>query len=69
MSTLPFLLLEPHIRGCAMLQYRADGWPLCPRCGDDELWSPFFWDGTGPQPPLHVYIAAGLSCYQCGWTY
>lgn len=49
-------------------EYRADGWPICPRCEEDELWSPLRWDGEGEKPPIQAYIDAGLTCYLCGWT-
>jgi hypothetical protein len=49
-------------------EYRKDGWPLCPCCGDDELWSKLLWLGDGERPPLDSYIKAGLSCYHCGWS-
>jgi hypothetical protein len=49
-------------------EYRADGWPLCPRCGEDELWSLLQWNGEGERPPMSEYIVAGLSCYYCSWT-
>lgn len=45
--------------------FRADGWPLCPRCGEDELWSPYWWDGQGEKPSVQVWIDAGLTCYAC----
>lgn len=51
----------PHVR-----ERRADGWPLCPQCGEDELWSPLLWDGTAP--PIAAFEAAGLRCYLCGWA-
>lgn len=51
-----------------IVEYRADGWPLCPFCEEDELWSPLRWDGEGERPPIAAYIAAGLRCYLCGWT-
>lgn len=38
-------------------EYRKDGWPLCPHCGQDELWC--------RQIPASVQGA--LRCYQCGW--
>lgn len=47
--------------------YRADGWPLCPRCGEDELWSPLVWGGRGERPTVEAYLAAGVRCYRCGW--
>lgn len=49
-------------------RFRPDGWPCCPQCDEDELWSPFL-----PKPPdyrpgtLEEYVAAGLRCYLCGW--
>lgn len=46
---------------------RADGWPLCPRCGEDELWSGLAWDGSDPRPPMEAWILAGLCCYKCSW--
>ena len=49
-------------------KYRADGWPLCPNCGEDELWSKLIWQGAGECPPIAHYIKAGLSCYRCGWS-
>ena len=49
-------------------EYRADGWPLCPCCGEDELWSALNWNGEGDRPPLSDYIAAGLVCYYCNWS-
>jgi hypothetical protein len=36
---------------------RADGWPLCPRCDEDELWS-------GAIPATEDTI---VSCLRCGW--
>lgn len=49
-------------------EYRADGWPLCPQCGEDELWSAFDWDGSDPKPPMQAWIDHGLRCYRCGWS-
>lgn len=48
-------------------EHRADGWPLCPYCGEDELWSGFMWDGSDPKPPMQSWIDHGLRCYRCGW--
>lgn len=44
----------------------ADGWPLCPYCGEDELWSPLPWNGSSERPSVQEYIDAGLTCYRCG---
>ncbi len=46
---------------------RADGWPLCPCCEEDELFSQLHWNGKGERPPMQAWIDAGLRCYQCGW--
>jgi hypothetical protein len=44
---------------------RADGWPLCPVCEEDELYSLFNWDGRGEKPPLEAWLDDGLKCYLC----
>lgn len=36
---------------------RRDGWPLCPRCGEDELYS--------LATPATIETICG--CYRCGW--
>jgi hypothetical protein len=41
----------------AYLRFKDDGWPLCPGCGDDELWS--------PAVPATVDTIA--SCLNCNW--
>ncbi len=46
-------------------KYRSDGWPLCPSCGEDELWSPLVWEDV--RPAIEAFIAAGLCCYRCQW--
>lgn len=46
---------------------RKDGWPLCPVCGEDELWSALPWNGDGERPPMQAWIDHGLRCYKCGW--
>ena len=49
------------------IRTRDDGWPLCPACGQDELYSLLHWNGQGPKPPLEKWLAAGMRCYACGW--
>jgi len=46
---------------------RRDGWPLCPVCGEDELYSLFFWDGEGERPSMQAWIDHGLRCYRCSY--
>jgi predicted RNA-binding Zn-ribbon protein involved in translation (DUF1610 family) len=36
---------------------REDGWPLCPGCGEDELWS-----NTVP-----ATVETIVCCLRCGW--
>lgn len=60
-------------------EYRADGWPLCPFCGEDELYSfrrdlaIIVKDTIEPPTPAEIraviaeYIDAGLRCYRCNW--
>lgn len=57
-----------YIRPTEFKEHRTDGWPLCPRCEEDELWSLLQWNGEGERPPLQAYIDAGLTCYLCQWT-
>lgn len=39
------------------VESRPDGWPLCPGCGEDELWS-------AETYPSRLRIAG---CYACPW--
>lgn len=48
--------------------FRPDGWPLCPMCHEDELYSLFAWDGSDPKPPMQAWIDHGLRCYRCSWS-
>jgi hypothetical protein len=60
-------------------EFRSDGWPLCPACGEDELYSflsmrdPFYvmnyFDEHGSNPPIQEYIDAGMCCYFCSWRH
>jgi hypothetical protein len=50
------------------LSWRPDGWPLCPHCGEDELYSLFRWNGEGEKPPVEEWIKFGLRCYRCHWS-
>ena len=50
---------------------RADGWPLCPTCGEDEVWSPLIVEddsGYPRTPTLEEYMEYGaFECLACGW--
>lgn len=45
-------------------EYRRDGWPLCPACGEDELadLSVRDWPASFKADP-----ASELTCYVCHW--
>ena len=45
-------------------EFRKDGWPICPSCGEDEVYS-LLWK-SGERPPLEEFLASPLSCYNCG---
>lgn len=49
-------------------EYRADGWPLCPWCGEDELWSNFMEKPPDYTGTLEQYLACELRCYLCNWS-
>jgi hypothetical protein len=46
-------------------EYRRDGWPLCPSCGEDELadLNMRHWPANTTADPL-----AELTCYACRWV-
>lgn len=48
-------------------EFRADGWPLCPNCGEDELYSHLSWTDYDDKPAMSDYIKDGLQCYRCQW--
>jgi len=51
-------------------EFRKDGWPLCPWCGEEELWCPGsveFYKDNQRQPTMTEHIKMGLSCYRCTW--
>ena len=49
-------------------EFRADGWPLCPLCGEDEVASPLMWTEDMDRPTLAEFIAGPLRCLWCGWN-
>jgi hypothetical protein len=52
-------------------EYRPDGWPLCPQCGDDELWSRVPGHSSElPETPalLLACFAEPFTCYFCNWS-
>lgn len=48
-------------------EFRKDGWPLCPNCGEDELWcgSVEFQMHHKRPPTIEECISMGLRCYYC----
>lgn len=55
-------------------EYRKDGWPLCPRCGEDELMSQYatraFADTLEQKARmlLRATPVDPMLCLQCRWT-
>ena len=39
------------------MRTRPDGWPLCPKCGEDELYCLM-------EPAC---VCRDMRCYRCGW--
>ena len=54
-------------------EFRKDGWPLCPQCGEDELASDLLLKGDvhryerRPDLTMADYPASTFFCYQCQW--
>lgn len=38
-------------------RFKPDGWPLCPGCDEDELWS----------AEIPATVETIVSCLRCGW--
>ena len=58
-------------------EYRRDGWPLCPQCGEDELFTTVYPLTYEPNPDdprrtvamWRIPIATDpMQCYRCRWT-
>lgn len=56
------------------VKFRDDGWPLCPNCGEDDLWMTAL-DSTewglptpGDAESFAAAIKAIIGCYNCGWN-
>lgn len=50
--------------------FRKDGWPLCPKCEEDEVYSVVMmcWKGDEPKPTMEECLQGELGCYRCGWV-
>jgi len=55
----------------AVQEYRKDGWPLCPQCGEDELYSCAGLIKAHDQGTASFTIeeafAGEFVCYRCNW--
>lgn len=47
-------------------EFREDGWPLCPKCGEDELSSRLVWPNL-EKPSMIAFVHAGMTCLKCGF--
>lgn len=48
-------IVDPYASPFDYKERRSDGWPLCPFCGQDELWS-------FDQTEIHI-----IGCLLCSW--
>lgn len=55
--------------GSPFKEFTPRGWPLCPKCEEDELYSYLMLGWTDPDrtPSVEECIAGGMKCYRCGW--
>lgn len=49
-----------------LVKLRKDGWPLCPKCGDDELAYDVM-NETKEQWDHEEVMAGTFFCYACRW--
>jgi hypothetical protein len=77
MVSVPSRSAHPRAHGLSQLavryDYRADGWPLCPRCGEDELMSTIPLHQANPHlsGPISLVAATPLDpmrCLACNWS-
>lgn len=55
-------------RRLAYKEFRKDGWPYCPNCEEDELYSYLMLGWVKPEPPtLEQCLLHGMKCYRCSW--
>lgn len=58
--------MTPRRAGAGKDTTRADGWPLCPVCEEDELYS-LIWKGDRPRPTMIEFLAHEMRCYRCNY--
>ena len=51
-------------------EFTEAGWPLCPVCEEDELYSILMlnYHGEGERPSISQCLAGEMRCYRCNWT-
>lgn len=50
-------------------EFRRDGWPFCPQCGEDEVYSVKSLSWIEPRrPTLEELAGGGFRCYACDWS-
>lgn len=52
------------------VDFRQDGWPLCPLCKEDELYSVLMLKCTSAEhkPTVAQCMRDVMRCYKCGWA-
>lgn len=58
----------------AFKEFRRDGWPLCPQCEEDELYSVYLMTDHAltrqmreEKIPAEELLRYPFRCYQCSW--
>jgi hypothetical protein len=60
--------LQSELKATEYADFRKDGWPLCPRCGMDELQNPELSVSIAEATPtLKAFLDHGLWCLACHW--
>lgn len=59
--------MKPATTYRAYTNYRADGWPLCPRCDEDELWGIADVVFYPRLPTMAEHLMYIRGCYRCNW--
>ena len=67
-SEVPGVRNKALLRHAQPTEFRADGWPLCPQCENDEVYSSLLLGWTESRVPTMNEIADGhFGCYACSW--
>lgn len=54
----------PQLVVAGLRSFQRNGWPNCPKCGEDEVGN---LSPDAPEGDLIGYLRGPLFCYACGW--